>query len=66
MTEKELSKFYGKRVRVKSIRNITIEGVFDTFTPALDNDLGIAEIGITRGMAITSLLLPDIKSIETI
>lgn len=68
MTEKELSLYHGKNLRVCCIDNDVIEGFCSLFIQAADNEPEIPAIVIEKencnsGVEIT---LPEIKSIEII
>lgn len=68
MTEIELETYLGKKIRVKCIDDI-VEGMCEIFTPALDNEPEVAEIGLkteSYKCGLTSITLPEIKTIEEI
>lgn len=69
MTEKELSSYLGKRIRVKCIDGDIVEGYCDVFTRALDNEPEVAEISLKTdyySSGLIGVLLPEIKSIEVL
>ena len=69
MTEKELSTYRGKTIKVTCISGKVIEGFCCIFTQALDNEPEVAEISLETERYPTGLIgitLPEIKSIEVI
>lgn len=69
MTEKDLSTYQGKSIRVICNDGDVIEGFCCIFTQALDNEPEVAEISLETEKYPTGLIgitLPEIKSIEVI
>ena len=67
MTEKELSTYRGKTIRVKCKDGDVVEGFCCVFTKALDNEPEVAEISLETEKYPTGLIgitLPEISSIE--
>ena len=67
MTEKELSTYRGKTIRVKCKDGDVVEGFCCVFTKALDNEPEVAEISLETEQYPTGLIgitLPEISSIE--
>lgn len=69
MSEEKLETYLGKEIRVMCKDGESIDGMCELFTPSLDNEPEVAEIGLKTKhykSGLTCITLPEIENIEVI
>ena len=65
-----LKEFFNKRVKIKCTDGEILEGYVETYTPSIDSDEDVEEIGLTRNstewpfVGVTELEIESIEIIE--